>query len=100
MALIFDRRELALGEVIQRPRGDHHEQCGHDDGRAHLERAVQESRVRPLHGFERVVHQLGQPAFLAFRMHEARAHHRRQRNRDDAGHDDRGGERDGELEKQ
>ena len=100
MALVLHRRELLPRKHVQRPRRDHDQQGGRDDRPAHLQRDVEQPRVRPAHELEAAVHQGGQPALLAVRVHEARAHHGRERDGDDARHHDRGGERERELQEQ
>ena len=64
------------------------------------ERSVEQPRVGAAHALEAAVDQRGQPAFPAVRVHESRAHDRRERDGDDARHDHRGGEGDSELQEQ
>ena len=100
MTLVLDGRELPLGIVVQGPRREHHENRGRDDRRTHLQRAVEQPRVGAAHDLEPPIDQLGELSFLALGVHEPRAHYRRQGHRDDAGDDDRGRQRDSELEEQ
>ncbi len=83
VALVLHRREFLPREHVQRPDRDHHEQRGRHDRPAHLQRTVEQPGVDAAHLFEPSVDEGGQPAFLALRMHESRAHDRRQRHRDD-----------------
>ena len=74
--------------------------CDRYDRPAHVERAVEQARVRAAHRVEGAIHELRQPRLVAVLVHEPRAHDRRQRQRDQARHDHRRGERDRELEEQ
>ena len=100
VALVLDRRELALGHGVQRPCRHGDEQRRGDDRRAHRQRAVEQVLVPATHRVERVIHQSRETSLVAALVHEARAHHRRERHGDDAGEHHRRGERDRELEEQ
>ncbi len=101
VTLVLDRCEFLPREQIERPGGDHDQHGRGDDAPAHLQRAVEQPCISAAH--QRRTPRFtstGQPAFLAVRVHESRAHHRRERHRDDTRQHHGRGERDGELEEQ
>src|SRR5690606_28460791 len=66
----------------------------------HLEGAIEQPRVSVTDTFEATIDQCCEPTFLALRMHEARAHEWRQRERHDSRDDDCSRERNRELQEQ
>ena len=98
-ALVLFRRELPLRGHIHEPgRGDHaneHEQ-GH---RPVVERAVQPALIALLQPVEHAVEEGGKaaPCPAIVRLQQPRAHHRRERERDHAGHQHGAGKSEGEF---
>ena len=98
-ALIFLGRQLLRGVLIQKTDEAEDRHREHRRDRAIVERAVELPPVPAGGGAEHVVDFPGEPAALPV-LEQHRAHHRRQRQRDHAGDDDRSRQREGEFAEQ
>ena len=96
-ALVLGRRQLALREHVERPHQEHDDGPERDDDGAIPQRSGEHAEVELPQALEPPVNKSGEPALGVARAEELRAHHRRERQRHDAGHDHRAGEREGEL---
>ena len=99
-ALILGRRQLALRHQVEGHRQHRHDRPEHQHDRPVLQRAGQDARVAAADAVEAPVDPAGEAALAVARAQQPSGHHRRQREGDDAGHDDRAGQREGELAEQ
>ena len=98
-ALVFLRRQLLRGVQIEEADQAQDRQREQAGNRPIVERAVEPAAVPAGHRAEHPVHDPGK-ASLFGALQEDRAHHRRQRQRDHAGHDHGARQRKGKFAKQ
>ena len=99
-ALVFAGRELPLREHVERHHQDGHDHPEDENDRPVAKRTGQRSRVGVAQAVESAVDPAGEAALALSGAQKLRTHHRRQRERDDSGHDDRARERERKLTEQ
>ncbi|MCY1285977.1 hypothetical protein D9M70_349350 [compost metagenome] len=98
-ALVLLGSEFALDELRQQHERNqhHHDQREQQHHRPTVQRRMQQALVTPLEALEDQVQAMRQAAGVLVVAQQARAHHRRQGQGDDAGDDHRAGQGEGEL---
>ena len=97
---------VLLGSELARSRGVHdagerqHADEDEDGERAEVERAVEAALVGAAKAEEGAIERPREPALALFVAEQLRAHHRRERQRDEAGDDDGARQREGEFAKE
>ena len=99
-ALVLDRRQLGRGIDEQEIDGAQNHAAHHEGDGAQIEGGGQAAAVPGSEPAEGAVDETGESGVLASLFQEDGAHHRRQRQRDNAGNDDGAGQGKGELAKE
>jgi hypothetical protein len=99
-ALVFLRRELRLGEFEARHQHQQQQQGHHDHDRPGIEQCMQRAVIAVAEPLKISIDEPDQPAAILARAEECRAHHGRERQRDDSGDGYRAGQRECELGEQ
>ncbi len=96
-ALVFLRRQFLVGEHQQQRDDRQYQRAEHQHHRAIVQGGVEAALVASLQAFEEQVQAMRQAAGVLIVAQQARAHHRRQRQRHYPGDDHRAGQGEGEL---
>ncbi len=99
-ATILHRRQLGLGGAEQPPAADAAGQHDDEHDPALVEHGAERAAIRRRQADQRAFHRAVEPARLRVVAQQLAAHHRRQRQRDETGHQDRTGQRQRELDEQ